>query len=79
MPHSTNFLFIFLYAVDGIVCVCKFRYSHLRLSVLQDFQIKMPNMLGRGEQLSLVYTLGTRISQYSASFKKPLNNDPDFL
>ncbi|GFS15475.1 sorting and assembly machinery component 50-like protein [Elysia marginata] len=45
-----------------------------------DFQLKMPNILGRGERFSLDYTLGTkRTHGYSAYFKKPLNNNPDIF
>ncbi|RUS70155.1 hypothetical protein EGW08_022081 [Elysia chlorotica] len=45
-----------------------------------DFQLKMPNILGRGERFSLDYTVGTkRTHGYSAYFKKPLNNNPDIF
>ncbi|KAK3705340.1 hypothetical protein RRG08_033306 [Elysia crispata] len=45
-----------------------------------DFQVKMPNILGRGERFSLDYTVGTkRTHGYGAYFKKPLNNNPDIF
>ncbi|CAG5132667.1 unnamed protein product [Candidula unifasciata] len=45
-----------------------------------DFQVKAPNMMGRGERFSLDYTLGTkRTHGYSAYFRKPLNNNPDIF
>ncbi|KAK6973769.1 sorting and assembly machinery component 50 [Biomphalaria glabrata] len=45
-----------------------------------DFQVKMPNILGRGERFSLDYTVGTkRTHGYSAYFRKPLNNNPDMF
>ncbi|CAL1547038.1 unnamed protein product [Lymnaea stagnalis] len=45
-----------------------------------DFQVKMPNMVGRGEQFRLDYTVGTKKTHgYSAYFKKPLNNNPDMF
>ncbi|BFZ15705.1 hypothetical protein BsWGS_18744 [Bradybaena similaris] len=69
-----------LFQVQEFRCVgCGVQTAFGENEVCVDFQIKMPNMLGRGEQLSLVYRLGTRDSQYGAFYQKPLNNDPNFV
>lgn len=74
-----KWLYAFCCWLSLITQIIKYQ-AQVSFVILQDFQVKVPNMLGRGERFSLDYTLGTKKTHgYSAYFRKPLNNNPDIL
>ncbi len=44
------------------------------------FQLRMPNVFGRAEQISAEYTTGTKSALgYAANFRKPLVGNPNIV